>query len=99
MKATIAKTKYGTIYVLIGVEVRCATELDRTIPLELICINQRKMTVVQNPKKEMLSLGPAGALDNEYSPKSINLVGVHFSAESIVSVETVDYITIEPTYQ
>jgi hypothetical protein len=54
--------------------------------------------IVKNPKKEMLSLGPSGALNDQFNPKSINLVGVHYPPEVITSVRTVECEIIEPIY-
>jgi hypothetical protein len=56
-----------------------------------------KITVIENPKGEYLSFGP-GEGNDEYSPKTIKLVGVIFPKEVFLNICAVPYESIEPTY-
>jgi len=99
LPATIIETVSGMIHVIVGVEANCPTEIDGKIPTIMISIKKGgQVKIVKNPKKEMISLGPIGALNDQYHPKSINLVGINYPAEEIISASTVECEIIEPTY-
>lgn len=97
--ATIVKTANGMIHIIVGIEANYPTGIDGKIPTMMISIKKKGgVKIVKNPEKEMLSLGPNGALNDQFNPKSINLVGVHYPPEVITSVCTVECEIIEPTY-
>lgn len=95
--ATRVKTESGKIYILVGFKTDHPTGIDSKIPTMIISIGNQ-VEIIKNPKKEMISLGPIGCLNDEYNPKSINLVGVHYPPEKIISVEPIDCEIIEPEY-
>ncbi|MCK9578195.1 hypothetical protein M0R01_01720 [bacterium] len=97
-KATILKTSKETIYVLVGIEAECLTDLNGKAPEQLICIQEGTMTIVQNPNQELVSLGPEKVLNDEHRPKSITLAGVHFPEDKIVTIKTINCNIIEPNY-
>jgi hypothetical protein len=98
MSATIVKTESGMTYVIIGVRTDHPTGIDSKIPTMIISIGN-KVEIIKNPKKEMISLGPIGCLNDEYRPKSINLVGVHYPLEKFISVEPIECEITEPEYK
>jgi len=60
---------------------------DHSIPEMLISVNRDGTRIIKNPKKEFLNLGGPYEINHQYTPKPINLCGIHIAPDRIVSVK------------
>jgi len=94
------------IHFIFGVKADSAGEINFSIPSRVVSIKKppaghiiMEITIIENPKKELINISPAGAAINDNSvPKSISLVGRTFPAEEILQISKVPTLRIKPKY-
>ena len=59
---------------------------DHSIPEILISVTRDGVRIIKNPKREFLNLGGPYEIHCEYTPKPINLCGIHDPPDEIISV-------------
>lgn len=89
MYVVVIRREQGDVHFLTGMTAPTyPTGIDMTIPEMMISLtnNGKNVQIVKNPKKEFLSIGGPYEINFEYTPKLLNLCGVHYPSDFTVSV-------------
>lgn len=91
MIATVLERKGGDIHFLTNrvpmIIPEHPTGPDHSIPEMLISVTRAGTMIIKNPKKEFLNLGGPREINFQYTTKPINLCGIHYPPDEIVSVK------------